>query len=53
MVLELDLRPKCAGEDARPQEGWTVVSHIAREVNVEEPYMEGFYSTQLRLFLRA
>ena len=35
-----------------PEEGGTVVSHIAHEVNEEEPYMKGFYNTLLRLFLK-
>ncbi|RVW50861.1 hypothetical protein CK203_071341 [Vitis vinifera] len=42
---------KCASEDVGPQGEWTVVSHIARGVNGEKPYMEGFHNTLSKSFL--
>ena len=49
MVLIFDW--KCVNDDVRLQGGRNVVSHIARGVDEEEPYMEGFHNTLSMPFL--
>ena len=42
---------KCVNEGIGPQWRWTVVSHIAWEVNGEKSYIKGFHNTLSMYFL--